>query len=143
MLFEVLGFMLISAFALCLLSELSKGMMFGIIGGLLIVFAGLWLIGDGNNLEIRTGSNMSMAVSGVINSTGEVNGTINGVDMFSNVSYYNETNNMSGVLTLTGSGTEGYSYATITTPMPIFSSMLGIITLLVGISIIWFYMLRR
>ena len=135
--------MLICAFALCLLAEISKGMVFGIIGGLLILFAGLWLIGDGNSIEVRDGANISMSVGGSMDSYGRINGTIDGTDFASNFSNYNETTNMTGVLTLTGSGVEGYSYTKVLTPSPVLSAMFGILTLLVGIALIWFYMLRR
>jgi hypothetical protein len=141
-LLEILGFFLLCALALCLLAEVSKDTMFGVFGGLLILFAGLWLMADSNSIEIRSGGNLGISMDGVINATWNDNGTIDGLDVYANTSSWNETTQIDLFALLNGTGTEGYTYSQITTPMPIFNNAFGIMTILMGISIIYFYAMR-
>ena len=140
MLLEILGFFLICAVALCLLAEVSKGTMFGVFGGLLILFAGLWLMADSNNIEIMDGSNITGSLTGTFADAHGLNGTV--FDLGNGSTTYDEAGNMSGNFIAELDGRNGYTYSKIATPLPIFNDAFGIITILIGISIIYFYAMR-
>jgi hypothetical protein len=114
--------------------------MFGVFGGLLILFAGLWLLADGNTIEIRDGSNLTGSITGTFADAHDINGSVTNIT--STDSSYSETGNLSGNFIAELNGRDAYTYSNIITPLPIFNDAFGIITILIGISIIYFYAMR-
>ena len=68
MLLEVLGFLLLCALALCFLSEMSHNLAFGIIAGVVLLLAGLWLMADTAGLQILDGTTQNITVN-IVNNT--------------------------------------------------------------------------
>lgn len=139
MLLEILGFLLLSALALMLMSEISKGFFFGVFGGIILLLAGLWLIADGNSIEIRDGGNLTGSVTGTFADINILNGTK--FDLGGNNATYNETGDVAGNFAAELNGKEVYTYGKVVTPLP-FNDIFGIFIVLVGVSTIYFYGLR-
>jgi hypothetical protein len=114
LLLEILGLYLLSALALCILSEISRNYMWGIIGGIILLLAGMQMVIDAHALETRIGSDY--AIFDISTLDPSIYGNSTDVSGFSTATYvFTPINlpvpNMATILLVLSGVAMAYSYA--------------------------------